>query len=179
MAKSKEKTVAVMHGKRVMFLIGVSVILVAAGCTSAPSPAPDTRAADEAAVRKADGDWAKAAQTKQVDAWMAFYSDDAVALPPNDKVANTKDSIRKSVGELLALPGLAISWQPTKVEAARSGDIAYSSGAYVFTANDAHGKPTTENGKYVEIWKKQADGNWKCVVDIWNPDTPVTPPAVQ
>lgn len=177
MAKSDETAVIVTGGKWLRYLLGLSVVLVAAGCNSAPPPAPDTRAADEAAVRKADGDWSKAAQTKQVDAWMAFYSDDAVALPPNDKVANSKDSIRKSIAELLGLPGLAISWQPTKVEVARSGDIAYSSGAYVFTSNDAEGKPTTENGKYVEIWKKQVDGSWKCSVDIWNSDLPAAPPA--
>jgi ketosteroid isomerase-like protein len=178
MAKSEEKTVIVEGGKRLLYLLALSVAFAAAGCNSAQQPAaPDTRTADEAAVRKADGDWSKAAQTKQVDAWMAFYSDDVVALPPNEKVANTKDNIRKSVGELLALPSMAISWRPTKVEVARSGDIAYSFGAYEFTANDAHGKPITENGKYVEIWKKQADGSWKCAVDIWNPDTPVMPPA--
>lgn len=177
MATLEEKTMNVVSSRRILSLLGLSLILLAAGCNSAPAPAPDTRAADEAAVRKADSDWSKAAQTKQPDAWMAFYSDDAIALPPNDKLANTRDSIRKPVAELLALPGLVISWQPSKVEVARSGEIAYSSGAYVFTANDAHGKPTTENGKYVEIWKKQTDGSWKCAVDIWNPDTPLAPPT--
>ena len=155
--------------------IGLAVLLLAAGCNSAP--APDTRAADEAAVRKADADWVKAAQTKKVDDWVAFYTEDAVALPPNEKTAVGKENIRKPVGDMLGLPGLSISWQPTKVEVAKSGDLAYLYGTYQMTATGADGKPMSDNGKMVEIWKKQADGNWKCIVDTWSSDLPATPPA--
>lgn len=158
--------------------LGLSYVLVTVGCNSAPqqpAAAPDTRAADEAAIRKADADWVTAAQSKQVGAWVAFYSDDAVVLPPNDKVASSKDEIRNAVGELLALPGLSVSWHPTKVEVARSGDIAYLYGAYELTMTGANGKPIADRGKNVEIWKKQPDGNWKCVLDTWNSDLPAAP----
>jgi ketosteroid isomerase-like protein len=154
-------------------LVGLSAVLPLLSCTSATPP--DTRTADEAAIRKLDTDWVKAAQSKQVDAWVAFYSDDAVVLPPNDRVATSKDSIRKSVGELLGLPGLAITWQPSKVEVARSGDLGYLYGAYVLSWNESDGKRTTDLGKNVEIWKKQPDGGWKCIVDTWNSDLPAVP----
>jgi len=156
--------------------LGLSYFLMIVGCTSAPPAQPDTRAADEAAVRKADTDWAAAAQTKQVDAWVAFYTDDTVVLPPNDKVAGDKDSIRKAVGGLLALPGLSIRWQPTKVEVARSGDLAYSYGTYELSFNDPGGKPMSDHGKYTEVWKKQSDGGWKCVLDMWSSDLPASSP---
>jgi uncharacterized protein (TIGR02246 family) len=142
------------------------------GCNSAA--APGARTADEEAIRKLDADWVKAAQSKQVDAWLAFYSADAVVLPPNDKVAANRDGIRKAVGELLGLPGLAISWQPSKVEVAQSGELAYLYGAYEVSWDEA-GKRTTDLGKNVEIWKKQSDGSWKCIVDTWNSDLPVVP----
>jgi ketosteroid isomerase-like protein len=38
------------------------------------------------------------------------------------------------------------------------------------TKNDAGGKPVTTKGKYVVVWKKQADGKWKVIEDIDNPD---------
>jgi ketosteroid isomerase-like protein len=41
--------------------------------------------------------------------------------------------------------------------------------------NDAQGKPVTDNGKFVEVWKKQSDGKWKCVADTYNSDLPVVP----
>jgi ketosteroid isomerase-like protein len=43
------------------------------------------------------------------------------------------------------------------------------------TENDAAGKPMTDKGKYLEVWKKQADGTWKCVVDMFNTDLPAPP----
>ena len=52
----------------------------------------------------------------------------------------------------------------------RSGDIAYERGTFELTAKDKRGKPTTSKGKYVVVWKKQADGFWKAVADIWNAD---------
>jgi ketosteroid isomerase-like protein len=45
-------------------------------------------------------------------------------------------------------------------------------GTYQGTMNDAKGKPITDRGKYVTVWKKQADGNWKVVVDIFNSNLP-------
>jgi ketosteroid isomerase-like protein len=127
---------------------------------------------DEALIRKADEDWARAAQTKQVAAWVAFYAADAVVLPPNDKTASDKESIEKAVGDLLTLQDLTIGWQPAKVEVARSGDLAYARGTYDLTFKDAKGNPVKDHGKYLEVWKKQPDGGWKCIVDTWNSDLP-------
>lgn len=156
----------------------VSFVLGVLGCNSAQQPAapPDTRAADEAAIRKADTDWSTAAQAKQVDGWVAFYTEDTVMLPPNDKLTSGKDDIRKAVTGLLTMPGLSLHWQPTKVEVARSGDLAYSYGTYELTYNDAKGKPISDKGKYTEVWKKQSDGSWKCVLDMWSSDLPAAPP---
>jgi ketosteroid isomerase-like protein len=151
-------------------------MLVAAflgACSHQPAPLPDNRAADAAAVQKADADWSAAAQSKRADAWVAFYADDAVVLPPNEAMATNKDEILKSITDLLALPGFSVSWQTTKAEAARSGDLAYTYGTYELTSNDAQGNATTDRGKYSEVWRKQADGNWKCIVDMWSSDLPV------
>ena len=158
-------------------MLGIGLIYAVAmlGCTAAAQQLPvttDTRAVDEAAIRKADEDWAKAAQTKQVASWIAFYADDAVVLPPNDKTASDRESINKAVGDLLALQDLTISWQPVKVEVARSGDLAYARGTYDATFRDAKGNPVTDRGKYLEVWKRQSDGGWKCIVDTWNSDLP-------
>ena len=78
---------------------------------------------------------------------------------------------------MLATPGFVISWKATKVEVAKSGDLGFVSGTYEITMNDASGEPTTDKGKYVEVWEKQADGNWKCGTDTWNSDMPASPSA--
>jgi len=129
----------------------------------------------EQALRDADDAWSKAAASKDLEKTVAYYTNDAIVLPPNAAIATTKGAIKKLWGDLLATPGLVISWKATKVEVAKSGDLGFVSGTYEFTMNDAGGKPTTDKGKYVEVWKKQADGKWKCGTDIWNSDLAASP----
>src|SRR5664279_3423642 len=108
-------------------LLGLAVLLGLTSCNTYTSqvPARDSRAADEALIRKTDREWVKAAQSRKADDWVAFYSDDAVVLPPNDKTASGKENIHKLIADMFAMPNVAITWEPTKVEVAKSGDIAY------------------------------------------------------
>ena len=175
-----------LQGKTVIITaakyLGLSFVLAVLGCTAVQQPAsapPDTRAADEAAIRKADADWVKAPATKQPEAWASYYADDAVVLPPNDTLAGSKEAILKPIAEFLKTPGLSVTWHQTKVEVAKSGDLAYAYGTYDMSADGPKGKPITDHGKIVEVWKKQADGGWKCVVDTWNSDLPSAPPPVK
>lgn len=144
-----------------------------------PAPAPpDTRAADEAALKQWDDEWAKAASAKDVDKTVSYYADGALVLPPNGPTLTTKDEIRKAWHDMLTAPGFKGGWKSTKIEVARSGELAYVSGTWEFTMNDASGKPAVDRGNYLEIAKKQADGSWKCVADIWNSTLPLpAPPA--
>ena len=79
----------------------VSLVLVLLGCHSDSKLPASTAAADEAAVRQTDDNWSKAAQSKKLDDWMAFYSDDAIVLPPNEQKVDSKEGIRKEIGTLL------------------------------------------------------------------------------
>ena len=124
-----------------------------------------------------DAQWSKAAAAKNIEQTIGYYSDDAVVFPPNGPSATTKEAIRKLWQDLLASPGFALSWKPTRVEASKSGDMAHVSGTYEFSINDASGKPFNDRGKYLEVWKKQADGNWKCAADMWNSDLAASAPA--
>jgi hypothetical protein len=47
----------------------------------------------------------------------------------------------------------------------------------IMSWSDAAGKLTTDVGKNVEIWKKRSGGDRKCLVDTWNSDLAVIPPA--
>jgi hypothetical protein len=73
---------------------------------------------------------------------------------------------------MVANPGFAVGWQPTTVEVSTAGDLGYTVGTYESTLQDEHGNPVTDRGKYVTVWKKQPDGKWKVVADIFNSDLP-------
>ena len=130
---------------------------------------------DEAAIREADAQWSKAAGSLDVDKTVAFYADDASLLPPNEPIATTKEAIRAMWAGLLA-PGTVISWEPTKVEVAKSGDLAYLVGTYKLSMKGPDGKPMDDHGKMVEVWKKQPNKQWKCVADIFNSDVAMPSP---
>ena len=108
-----------------------------------------------------------------MDGTVAFYADDAVLLAPNVPMAAEKKSIRDSWAGLLR-PNVAVSWKVSKVEVAKSGELGYLYGTYSLAIRDPKGGPAINDaGKILEVWKKQADGKWKCIVDTYNSDLPV------
>jgi len=131
----------------------------------------------EQLLRDLDAKWAKAAAAKDVEQTIAYYSDDAIVFPPNATSAETKETIRNGWKEMLASPGFVITWQPTKVQVGKSGEMAWVSGTYELTMNDASGKPINDRGKYLEVWEKQSDGIWKCAADMWNSNLAAAAPA--
>jgi uncharacterized protein (TIGR02246 family) len=156
-----------------LFLFGcIALLSLTTACLAS---AADTKI--EQALRDLDAQWSAAAGAKDLDKTVSYYSAEAIVMPPNASAATTKEAIRSAWKEMLTSPGAAISWKTTKVEVAKSGDLAYVSGTYEETMTDASGKPVKDHGKYVEIFKKQADGTWKVVADIWNSDLPASAPA--
>lgn len=135
-----------------------------------PQPMPDTRAADETAIRAASAAWSKASLARDLDKGVSFFTEDAIVMSPHSPMVKGKENIRKGWEQMLAQPGPGLSFTMSGVEVARSGDLAYEYGTYSFATKDKKGKTTEEKGKYVVVWKKQADGSWKAAVDIDNPD---------
>jgi len=143
----------------------------------APQPAPDTRAEDEKAILAMEAEWSKSAASG-IDAFVSYYAEDASVFPPNMPVATGHAAIKSGLGPLMATPGFSLSFQSNKVEVARSGDIAYSSGTYSLSMNDPKGNPMTDKGKFVTAFRKNAEGKWKVAADIFNTDMPLpAPPA--
>jgi uncharacterized protein (TIGR02246 family) len=149
--------------------------LALAGCVAeAPAPAepPDTRAADEAAIHAAVKEWSAAAQAKDADEFASFYADDGILMLENAPDAHGIAALREGISGMMQDPNFNLSFAADKVEVARSGDLAYETGSYTRTMSDPEGRPTTQKGHYVDIWKKDADGGWKVAVDAPVSDPP-------
>ena len=156
----------------VLLVLIVSAFL-ATSC--GPSATSDNSAADAAAIQGLDEQWSATAAKNDLEGTVAFYADDAVLLPPNAPIARDKKSIRESWAGLLG-PNTAVAWKVSKVEVAKSGELGYLYGTYSLAIRDPKGgAPVSDTGKLVEIWKKQADGKWKCIVDTYNSDLPAAP----
>ena len=154
---------------RIASIASVALVALVCACSPQPAPpAPDTRAADEAAVRAASAEWAKVAAAKDLEKTLSYYTDDATMFPFNAPAVTGADARRALWTQLLAAPELVFSNAATTVEAAKSGDLAYETGTFDESFKDASGNPVKVSGKYVVVWKKQANGQWKAAVDIFN-----------
>src|SRR5258708_2812345 len=152
----------------------VLMLTLAAGCcVSCQNEPVDTRAQDERAIRDADAATLKAAQANDINGAVANYAEDASWLPPNSPLVHGKAEIRTGWAKLIGNPGFTIDWQINKLEVARSGDLAYTIYSYQMALNGANGKPITDQGKDMAVWKKQSNGVWKMVADIFNSDLAV------
>ncbi len=138
--------------------------------TSIALVTPGEAAADAKALTKLDEEWNKVAMTKDAERTVAFYTDDAIVYPPNEPAAVGRAAAKKVWASYFALPDFAMTWKTTHAEASASGDLGFTTGTYEFSARSADGMPFTEKGKYACVWKKQKDGSWKAVHDIWNSD---------
>jgi len=126
----------------------------------------------EEAVLAADAAWEKAYSAKDVEKSVAFFDEQGSMLPSNAPVLNGKDAITKSLASAFKIPDYTLTWHANKVGVAASGELGYTSGTYEFVAKEASGKTISDKGKYLTVWKKQPDGSWKVLLDIYNSDLP-------
>jgi uncharacterized protein (TIGR02246 family) len=154
--------------KTILFIAVVLAFTFQSGCAPAPTPvAPDTRAADEQAIRDGEAMWVKDFAAKDVERVAGHYAEDGYSMIPDMTIMKGKDAIRAGLREEFADPNSTLDFHPDKVEVAKSGDIAYSQGNYTYTSTDSKTKKRViEHGGYVEVYKKQADGTWKVAEDI-------------
>ena len=151
------------------------VALAVAGCTRQPAAAPDTRAADEATIRANVKEWSAAAQAKDVQKFASFYAADGVIMLEDAPDISGMAAIREALSGMMQDPNFALSFEADNVVVARAGDLAYETGAYSMTMTGPDNKPAAEQGHYVVVWRKQADGAWKVALDVPVSDPPPGP----
>ena len=61
-----------------------------------------------------------------------------------------------------------IAWEPEEAFASSSGDFGYTWGYATFTGKNDDGEEVSTYGKYVTIWRRQENGEWKWIADLGN-----------
>jgi ketosteroid isomerase-like protein len=146
-------------------IIGLASLAASAAC------GPSVNVEQErTALMTVDREWSQT--TKAPDKFVTYFADGATIYAPGMPMITGGDAIRKTFTEMSKAPGFALSWTATKADVSASGDMGTTVGTYEMTMGG-----TTEKGKYVTVWKKQADGTWKVAEDIFNADAVPKPPA--
>jgi len=135
---------------------------------TACAPQVDLEAAREELLNT-DREWSSVASAGgDADAIVAYWTDDARVYPPGQPVVTGKAALREFVGSMAEIPGFSVGWEPADAKVGPSGQMGYTWGTIEFSHNDADGNLVTESGRYVTVWRKEADGAWRCSMDIWN-----------
>ena len=152
---------------KVVLMVVVSLFLV--------SCAPQEP--DMAAMRKMIDEYNAASidamTSGNMDKVMSYYADDAMSMPPNSTMLKGKEAIKAFSTQMMQSGMKMSNVKFTTVEVDASGKVAYEVGNYEMDiAIPVMGK-MRDQGKYVAIWKQQADGSWKVHAEMWNTDTPL------
>ncbi len=134
-------------------------------------------AAEKAALLKRDSEWQAAVnEKKDVAKIVSFFASDGVMFGSGEPTDDTREALTKAVSGLLTDPAFQDHWSWSRVELSADGRLAYLVGSTDMTATDSSGHPVTTHARLLNVWRKDPDGVWRCVVDIWV-DPPAAPAA--
>jgi uncharacterized protein (TIGR02246 family) len=148
------------------------VALLAMGCQ--PAPVEQAPAVSNDEIRMAVSAAAKAINTAidagDIEAYLAVYMDDAVWMPPGTEEFIGKARARQRLGEVLDTWTVDEAFE-TEEMVVMGPDHVVRRGQYTMMARPKEGgEEVRDVGSFMNVWHKDADGNWKIMFDIWNSD---------
>lgn len=142
----------------------VWLLCVAASMAAGCGPSPNAEQ-ERNTLLALDREWSETA--KDTEKYLSYFAPDASMYPQALPVASGPAAIRELVTQMGSVPGFSLAWTATKADVAANGDLGYTAGTYDMSAGGV-----SERGKYVTVWMKQPNGDWKVTEDIANTDAP-------
>jgi len=155
-----------MRTRRLVLAVTTAAVVV--GCSGRENT-DVTR--DVQRLLETDREFAAASvQHGAAEAFRLYLDEDATMFSGGRHPVHGRDSIYEIMrpGD----EGYALEWTPRAADVARSGEMGWTWGEYTVTAKGDNGEESMSWGKYVNVWKKNADGEWKVVADIGNDSPP-------
>ena len=154
---------------------GVSCTLILAAlaaCQNAPKPLTD---ADKAMAHSMDSAYSAAVASGDTAKMLAEFAPDVImqgpGMPPMRGLAQIRDAMKNMGAGKYTL-------QLVQETADGMGDFMYTTGKYHYQGvATAAGPGSTEDGKYLEVFRRGPDGNWKLVAESWNANPAPQPAA--
>ena len=155
-------------------VLGMVVIALAASCR--PNDTADAERqvprslspADQAGIRSVDSAFMAAANAGDAEAVAAVYAEAGTLLAPNLPPQKGREAIKAFWGGFLDAYTVRFEVVSDTIEG--RGDLAYNQGHYRFSAvpKAKAAAGVADEGKFLEILKKQPDGSWRYVVDMYS-----------
>ena len=154
--------------------VAVLAIVAFSALTACAAPTVDA-GADEQALRDFNVAWDAAFNQRDIESLVGLYAEDAVYMSSNLPSAVGREEIRASFqAEWAATTAAAFQNQVDEIHV--SGDLATVRGSGQGMITPSDGSEAFEaRSKWVTVHRRQADGSWPIVWDIWNSDLPPQP----
>jgi ketosteroid isomerase-like protein len=153
---------------RSVLLAALALALASAACQPPAREAGPLSEEDLAAVTGASQAWAEAFGADDDAAAAAFGTENAVLMPPNMPAFQGRQALEEYVATF-AVTDFSVA----RLEIDGRGDLAFAWSTYVVSfVPEGLTEEGSYSGKYLAIWRKQADGSWLIAAQIWNSDEP-------
>lgn len=157
---------------RVSLRITAALVLISAACRDRPA-ADQPDPAEDAAVLAVDSGFATALNAGDLEAIGGTYDDDALLLPPAALPVRGREAIRGFWGGLLGTYYVHLTFGVDRFEI--RDDRAFVVGHYRIESKPRSAEVPAlapEDGKFLEVLKRQPDGRWSYLVDMFSPNAP-------
>lgn len=110
-----------------------------------------------------DGRFAKDTAAGGGKAFAAWFAPDALTL--NNKHAAVMGKTQIAADANWDPKDYQLTWYALGGQMGPSNDMGFTWGHYEGHSKDANGQPVVISGRYITIWKKMPDGQWKVAMD--------------
>jgi uncharacterized protein (TIGR02246 family) len=157
-----------IRATRPAYRLGWAVVVTAwlAGCSPAYQ---QTTAAAEADIADFNRQYLAAINNGDIDALAALTTEDHMMIASGGEPLTGKDALVQAMTGAFERFEFDESW--TSKETVVSGDLAYQRGSFVVVATPkAGGEAARTSGNFLRIYRRQPDGRWLMVRDMFNSD---------
>jgi ketosteroid isomerase-like protein len=153
--------------------VGLLATFLLASCADPRPPVPDF----DALFKRA---YIEPYNAGDVDRWLEVFADNAVGMHNGLPPLEGRDAIR-GFGEAVRDNFEVARIEATIDEVRQSGSWALTRGSYTaefVPKAGTEGMPAgRQSGKFLLVWERQPDGEWRIILDMGNSNGPETPPG--
>lgn len=155
---------------RAALATSVSILLLAMAFffTNAPAAAADDQADARESLLEADRAISRIYHDR--DAFAEFIAPDVWNLPPDGPRVQGRDDFLDTVAAFVAMD---LEFGPDVVMVSDAGDFGVSIGTFQMNVPTPDGEIVRRTGKYQSTWRRESDGHWQMVADMFNFDAPM------
>ncbi len=142
--------------------------LLSLGALALASCAPSVNLeAERALLQQADEWYTATANAGDVDGLTALYAEDATRYSPSGESTTGIEAMRAFAEGVASTPGFNITTQRLALEVGEGGDMGYTLNLLELSVTGPDGDPVIQQLRDFHLWRKEADGAWRIVEDIW------------